>query len=451
MPLRRPQVLALAGAILATLGLSGLSPRSAQAGPGAEKEAVEEILQILADRGILSEAEHVRLATKVQTAKSERGTRDVAAQLLDGLEWSGDLRLRYEAFYFDNDSRGFDEDNRYRFRYRARLGFKKKINDWATVAMRFASGEDDHRSANQTLGKNDPDFDPDDIFIDRAYAELRLPERHGVKAKIHAGKVPNPFVWKHGKDLLIMEKDINPEGGTLLAYRPLSERTDLFLHVGGYILSENQGKDNPGDTDQSSDPKVFGVQLGGTSRLSDTVEGGLRLSGYEWRSLDSAFITRATGKGNLTSAFDGRARLGNVTGFLNFACSDNWPLKVYGTYIRNFTADPAVVGGFLEDEEDTAWGGGLEIGSPKNWAKLGVSYFHVEANSVVAQFIDSDLFDGLTNRRGWYLYASKRLAPGIEVKMEFFDSDSIKNDVGFATSVANADRKRFRTDLVFSY
>ena len=42
MPFRRLQVLALAGAILTTLGLSGLAPRSVQAGPGAETEADEE-------------------------------------------------------------------------------------------------------------------------------------------------------------------------------------------------------------------------------------------------------------------------------------------------------------------------------------------------------------------------------------------------------------------------
>jgi hypothetical protein len=80
------RVFALAGATLAAIGLVALAPGSVRAGSSAEQETVAEILQILADRGMLSETEHVRLVTKLQTAQSERGTRDVAANLLDGLE-----------------------------------------------------------------------------------------------------------------------------------------------------------------------------------------------------------------------------------------------------------------------------------------------------------------------------------------------------------------------------
>ena len=36
-----------------------------------------------------------------------------------------------------------------------------------------------------------------------------------------------------------MEKDVSLEGAALLAYRPLSERTKLFFHAGGFIAGEN--------------------------------------------------------------------------------------------------------------------------------------------------------------------------------------------------------------------
>ena len=441
MALLKSQFLGYVGVWILILGVAAAVPRNADAGSSAETEAVEEILQILADRGILSEAEYSRLATKGQTAKSERGTRDVAARLLDGFEWSGDLRLRYEAFYYDKDSTGTDRDNRYRFRYRARLAFKKKMNDWLTVGMRFASGEDNHRSANRTLGVEE-DFDPDPLFIDWAYAEMKLPEISGLESRIRAGKIANPFIWKHGKDFIVWDNDISLEGGALMASRPLSENTDLFFNVGGFIDDENE---------TTADPKVFGLQIGGTTKLSDAVETGLRFSWYEWRSLDSAFVGRANAEGNLDSAYDGKARIGDVTAFAKFACSDAWPLEVYGTYIRNFTADSAVLGGFPEDEEDTAWGAGFEIGSSSKWVKFGAGYFYVEANSVVAQFTDSDLFDGLTNRRGWAVYGSRRLAPGVELKVEFLDSDSIDNGVAYLISDSNGDRKRLRTDLKFKF
>jgi hypothetical protein len=316
------------------------------------------------------------------------------------------------------------------------------VNDRFTVGMRFASGQDDNRSGNQTLGV-DEDFDPDPFFIDRAYADIKLPQVGGLRSKVRAGKIGNPFVWSYGKDLLIVEKDVSLEGAALLASRPLSERTKLFFHAGGFVADENS---------TSKDPKLFVAQLGGTTELSDDVETGLRFSAWEWRSLDTDFIDRAADRGNLPSAFDdSRARIGEVAAFAKLTSSDAWPLILYGTYVQNFNADSDVIGGFPVDEEDTAWSAGFEIGSSSRWAKLGVGYFHIEANSVVAQFTDSDLMDGFTNRRGWLFYVSKMLAPGVVFKLELFDSDSIKNSPPFSTSGADGDRKRFRTDLVFTY
>jgi hypothetical protein len=433
------QSFAQAAGLAALLGLSVLIAPAMNADADDQAAVVQEILQVLSDRGLIDESEHLRLAAKAKAA--ENGSHDVAAKLLEGFEWNGDLRLRYETFWYDSDSNGETRENRYRLRYRARLGFKKKVNDWATVAMRFGSGQNDARSANRTLGFEE-DFDPDPIFIDLVYADMKLPEAAGIKSRIHAGKIPNPFVWKHGKDFLMIEKDVHPEGLALLAYRPLSERTQLFFHGSYSVVDENS---------TSPDPKLIGAQIGGTTELSEKLKAGLRFSGYQWRSLNTDFVTRATAKGNLSNAFDGKARIGDVTAFAKCASSPTWPLQLYGTYVKNFNADSDVIGGISVDEEDTAWGLGLELGSSKKWFKLGVSYWYLGANSVVAQFTDSDLFDGLTNRRGWFLYASRMLAPGVELKMEVFDSDSIKNSAPYSTSVANADRKRLRADLIFRY
>jgi hypothetical protein len=130
-------------------------------------------------------------------------------------------------------------------------------------------------------------------------------------------------------------------------------------------------------------------------------------------------------------------------------------VKTYGTFARNFSADSAILGGVPVDEEDTAWGVGMEFGSASRFAKFGLGYFHVEANSVIAQFTDSDLFDGFTNHRGWLFYASRKIAPGVQVNMTFLDSDSIKNSGGvggpFGPSSTDADRKRFQTDLMVKF
>ena len=92
--------------------------------------------------------------------------------LLRDLEWSGDLRIRNEQFWYDRDLNGVERDNRNRFRYRLRFGFKKELNDWLTVGARLASGVASN-SGNVSLGDssefNDEDFGNDAISIDQAY------------------------------------------------------------------------------------------------------------------------------------------------------------------------------------------------------------------------------------------------------------------------------------------
>lgn len=433
----RTSMLALVAFCLASFSMP---IRAAAEEPGA----VEEILAILADRGLIDESTHSELLRRHRHEQdAERGS--ASSSLLDGIDWSADLRLRYESFHYDGDSLGNDRDNRYRFRYRVRFGITKKVNDWVSIGLRLASGTDDPRSSNQTLGE-DEDFDPDAIFIDRAYAQIRLPERGRFAGEILAGKIPNPFLWKHGKDFVVWDGDVNPEGMALATSMQWSESSRLFAKAGGFVVDEN---------DLSADPKVFALQMGGETELADGLGLGLRASGYEWRSLDVDFVTRAMAEGNLASGFDGRARIGELSAFLTLERSADWPVELYATTVRNFSADDAVLSGFPVGAEDTAWGVGLEIGNAKRFVKLGAGYFHVEANAVVAPFTDSDLFDGKTNRRGWIFYASRSLLPGVALNLTFSDSDSIKNTGGaagpFATSSADADRKRLQTDLAVSF
>jgi hypothetical protein len=231
---------------------------------------VEEILGILLNRGLIDEEDHTKLIRKHR--QEQKSQKTGLARLTDGVEWSGDFRLRYEARYYDDDSFGNDRDNRYRFRYRARFGFRKKINDWLSVGMRLASGTDDQRSTNRTLG-DDEDFDPDPIFIDRAFAIVQLPEVAGFESKVRAGKIENPFQWKHGKDLIVWDGDINPEGAVLVASRPISENTRVFANVGAFIVDEN---------DTASDPKVFALQVGGEHSFTDGIE--VEPPGGTWRA-----------------------------------------------------------------------------------------------------------------------------------------------------------------------
>jgi hypothetical protein len=434
--------------------------------------AIDEIVDVLHAQGLIDEEQRDRILMKHHTEQVKAGAeRSVALGLAEGWEFSGDLRLRYEAFRYDDDDTGVDRDNRDRLRYRARIGFKKKINDWVKVGMRFASGTGSPTARNRTLG-DDEDFDPDELFIDLAWAEVGLPRLGAIESRLEAGKIANPFRWRHGKDVVIWDTDLTLEGGALRAKLPLGGDAGLFMNAGYFVDDENS---------TSKDPYVVGVQLGGETKLAEDLEAGLRTTGYWWRGLDADFIERAEASGNLPSAFEnGHTRIGDVSAFLKFGGLDEWPILVYGTAVKNFLADDALlpsgtdpngnpIGPLVSvDEEDLAWGIGLEIGDARKWFKLGGGFFHVEANAVIAQFTDSNLFDGFTNRRGWVFYGSRQIARGTELRITFYDGDAIE-DTGasngcrpqsegdpnlcgpFARSIENADRQRLQTHILISF
>ncbi len=418
----------------------------------AENDAVEGILDALLDEGVIDEGRHAKLLTR-HIEERENSEKDVAsgsilggAALTEGWSWNGDFRARVEDFQYDHDKLGVETRDRTRFRYRLRFGFAKQIHDWLSVNVRLASGVGDHRSTNQTIG-DDENFDPDDIFIDRAFLEF-TPDCNcdDLSYEITAGKVPNPFMWKNTRDLIVWDSDINPEGISATAtYKP-AEATTLFATLAAFIVDENSA---------GSDPKVVGLQLGGQTKLSDTVEVGGRASGYQWTSLDSMFITTAATGGNISNGFGSHAKIGETSAYAVFSCWDAWPVRLWGTFVRNFSADNATIGLFPIDQESDAHGFGIEVGSSKKYVKLGLGYYSVEANAVIASFTDSDLFDGFTNRHGWTLYGSKKLTKNTEVKASFFDSNDIQTEgvaAGpYATSISAADRKRARLDFVVKY
>ena len=82
---------------------------------------------------------------------------------------------------------------------------------------------------------------------------------------------------------------------------------------------------------------------------------------------------------------------------MQFKQIEAWPLLVYAQFAQNLDAESISGAG----KQDTGWGAGVEVGDKKNLVQIGAGYYSQEANFSPAQFTDSDLFDGFTNREGW--------------------------------------------------
>ncbi len=419
----------------------------------AEETAVEQIVGVLFEQGLIDEAQRTKILAKnamaqpVASATPGVGASGSSDAPPFGLELSGDFRGRFESFYFDRDALGNERTNRGRFRYRLRIGAKKKLNDSVTLGFRIVSGDASARSTNQTFGSG-PDFDTDPLMLDQAFVSFRLPDTgYGMKTSLDFGKVVNPFRWSGVPDLLIWDADLTLEGASVRSNWKLSETAWLFGNAGGYIVEERS-------TD--ADPKVFGLQFGGGTRLNETTELGLRVSGYEWRSLDDSFITRAKALGNLDGAFDGKARIAESSAYLRLDGSEAWPLLLHASVASNLTADSTTApSGIRAGKENDAFAIGFEVGDPSKYFEFGASYFRYEANAVIAQFTESDPTDGLTNGEGFVLYVQRSLPGRANLKITLYDSDSLRSrgraTGPFAASLPNRDRKRLQTDISWKF
>lgn len=409
---------------------------SAVPAPAEENPAVAEMLGIMRERGMIDETQHAELAAKNQAWEASHPS------LLSRLEWSGDFRGRYENFFYQEDDFGIDTQDRNRARYRFRLGARAKVNDIVTAGFRVASGEGDHRSTNKSLG-NDDDFGPDEIFIDQAYLELAVPKAYlteGTTVKGIFGKQANPFLWKNGKDFMIWDQDITPEGvGFQIAGAP-TEMLSLYGNAGYFIVDENGGE---------RDPHVLGAQAGFGLAPTDCFELGFRGSYYDWRSLNDGFLDRAAAVGSLVTD-ESDFRVVELASYGRITKWERWPILIYGHIAQNIDAD-SVAG-----NEDLGWGAGIEVGDKKNLVMIGAGYYYLEANFSPAQFTDSDLFDGFTNREGFLVYLSREIFKNTELNVTFFSGEEIDDDADFDLSVVDpdvtsAERFRLQTDVVVKF
>ena len=412
------------------------------AGAAEDESVVQEVLGILRERGLVDQEEYERLALKNASYEKKQ-----AQSFLSKIQWSGDARIRVENFWYDDDDLDTDQENRSRFRYRLRVGALAPINDYVDAGFRLASGEDDLRSTNQSAGRNGPDFDPDSIFIDQAYVTFKAPKDwmgEGGYLRATGGKVANPFLWKNSKDYMLWDNDINPEGGAIqLAFKP-AEAWTLYANTGYFILDENTS---------AEDPHVLGVQGGFDVAAAEQTTLGARASWYEWHSLDGDFFGRGVdGTGGSTSAAgnlpgglsDGSSfGAGELAAYLRWAGVQGWPILVFAHYARNFDAEEIAT-----DAEDTGWGVGIEAGDKKKNVLLGTGYYWLEADFWPSQFIDSDLTDGITNRKAWAFYATRQIFTNTDLTLELFRSFEIEDDQPtFDDSLRNAERYRLRTDV----
>jgi hypothetical protein len=450
-------VLATALAAALTFGAAQAAAQSKGTATGADVRAIQSQMEALAQRLERLEAANSRLLAdnaelklladrreaEVDYLKSQaRELREEGAVAANeiakfkGTDWAskiklrGDLRYRHEAIATERvvDDAVEDTADRNRQRIRARFGLDAKVTDNVKGTVAFATGGDDPRSSNQTLGGVST---RKAIGLDLAFVDWRFMQGGNVVL----GKQTNP-IFRPGQSLFY-DSDFNPEGVAVKFERGL-----FFGNAYGWWLTEQFNVDPDGS---NADSRIVGLQAGVRFALlgGETV---LAANYYECglcQGEPPLYANNANGNttfrvGASTTnllAYDYEivelgAQVGTTVGAL--------PLTFWASYARNLADDV---------EYDTAYGAGVMLGkagNPRTW-EVGALYQSIDKDAVFAQWLDSDFGNGNTDADGWVVKAGYAPVRNFTVNATYF-LNTLNKDVG-----TELDYDRLQLDLNYRF
>ena len=389
------------------------------------KQQMQQMQQRLEQLEVQQNQQSKQMAEQISKAVEEKQIEAMPDSLkwAENVKWSGDLRYRHESI--DDDTA---TTKRNRNRIRARLKMKANINDEWDATLRLASGSSDSpTSTNQTLGDSGSDsFSSKEIWLDQAYADYHPAWKPGLN--ILLGKMSNPF-YKVGKNQLIFDGDLSPEGGAASYKWDISDSTSAKLTGGGFWLRERS-------TD--ADTSFFGIQGLLKHKLSKDshILGGI--SYYDFGNIQGQSLSGISSKGNTTSGGLYVSDYDIVEGFGEYGFKiGNVPASVFGTYVNNTD---------VTTSEDTAWLIGVKYNKAKKKGSWEVSYNYrdVEKDAVVGGLCDSDFIGGGTDGKGHVLGFKYQLAKNVQAGFHYFLNEKNSSSTG-------DDFRLLQADLIFKF
>jgi hypothetical protein len=449
----------LATAVAATLALAAPQAFAQAKGSAtkAEVQAIEAQMKALAERLNKLEASNTELQSENQELKAVVDRREAEIDYLKsqtkelreegamasneiskvkGADWAtklkgrGDFRYRHEGIESERVVSGQAEDaaDRTRHRIRARLGFDYAVTDTVKGTLLFATGGDDPRSSNQTLGGTGT---RKSIGVDMAYVDWQF--MNG--ANLVLGKQPHPY-FRPGQSMFF-DGDFNPEGGAVKFDR------GMFFGSGyGWWLTE-QFNSNP--KGENNDSNLFGAQVGMKFPLlgGETV---LAANYFDCGACqDNSPLFANNGNGNTTYTLPG-----STTNLLRY---DYEILQLSAQMGTNLLGQPFT---FWADyaqnmasgvEYDTAYGVGVVLGKASNaktW-EAGIAYQSLDKDALFAQIIDSDFGDGRTDSEGWFLKGGYAPVKNVTLNATYF-INTLNKDVG-----VELDYNRLQLDINYKF
>jgi hypothetical protein len=431
----------------------------------------------------------------------------------------GDIRIRYESdtYPVGNDNTGsfpnfnsintgapFDtsqannnfppeldvDQNRSRFRLRARLGTAINLDDGFTSGFRIATGENDSPvTENQSLGAANSgqggDFSKYAIWLDRAFIKYEMGGLPDQDLAITIGRFDNPFF---DPSTLIWADAIGFDGAALQGKYSINDDITPFLTVGAFPVFDtdlNFASNQPAKF-TSEDKWLYAAQLGAEVEITQDFSAKIGSAYYFFQNIEGRlsdpFTPLSTADvGNTDDTRPSFAQNGNTymplrnivssplnnfgtidqfqyfglatrfhelsfNGKLDYNHFEPFQISLWGEFEQNIvfhrTEIAAVAvnnlgsngtGDFVGG--DKAWIAGLTVGKvtlEKRWDwNTSLNYRHVESDSVVDGFNDAD-FGGVatgTNLKGYTLNGNLALSAHVWFGIRWMSSSEIAGPI----------------------
>lgn len=470
---------------------SAQSKAAAEAGAVAKDEEgavrVPYVPQIVQDQIAKQVAEEVKpavVADVVKEAKAEKwGVPGALADWLTRTRLYGDITLREEGILYDganapeynyyaiNQAGGISQagvnafldtdENRIRFRGRARLGVESDITDSVTAGMRIVTGNtSDLVSESQTLDGTEPYT----IGLDEMY--IRLDERNSQRfpwLSVVGGRFLNPYETPTD---LIFHNSLSFTGlavtGRLGFGDGSADQSNVFLTVGGNQLQEIEFSPQDkwlvaaelgtnlrwGEGQHLRVSGAFYDFFNVTGRLNPADEPGL----YNYtaptflRFGNTLFNIAGNTQTTQLYALASKFRLVNLNATYTFDVG-RYTLGVTADAVKNFGFNEAAVEdntGYYVTPRTKGYQTEVSFGHPTvteagAW-RATVGYRYLGNDAVIDGYTDSDFhYFGGTNARGYYLVGDYGLAHNLWLRLRYlsanevdgptFDVDTVQFDV----------------------
>jgi hypothetical protein len=421
----------------------------------------------------------------------------------------GDIRARYEGiFYPDGNKDGsyfpnfnaintgspydissytttpypkYDTDqDRNRFRLRARLGVNADLPDGFVAGLRVATGDSNTPvSTNQTFGGSGGNFSKYSLWLDRAFISYRPND----ELVLSIGRFDNPFF---APSELVWDSDLGFDGFAIQAKRQVSPSLTPFFVAGAFPIfnTDLNFATNQDYKFSSTDKYLLGAQVGLGWRANNNISVKAAVAYYDFENVkgevsspcivlnaSSACGTDSTRpsfaqKGNTYTPLRNIVpttdnNFGKTNQFQYFGLASDFqdlvvtaqvdlahfnPIHVIfdGEYVENFAfnrgriADNGVVNNFgpglgtIHDSFDggnIGWLARLTVGHTE-LAKFGdwnanAGYKYLESDAVVDAFVDSDFGLGGTNLKGYFVGGNFALNSKVSTTVRAMSANSI--------------------------